>query len=188
MNDETNAKSTSGGMFGHIMRRLLHVSIILIPIIYYCFINSKIVVCALLVVLVIFEAWRIYNKKVLFGQRKHEFNHISSFAWGLFAAGLVLLFAPKAFAYPILISCAIVDPLLGEIRQFEISKYIIAFIGVAVTILIWYALQHCLPTAWYWPLIMGPIIVASEWPNLRYIDDNAMMQLVPLILVIMFVI
>ena len=62
--DATHASSTVGGMLGHVLRRLLHLSIILIPLIYYSFINSKFVVVIILIAVAAFEWWRIYNMKV----------------------------------------------------------------------------------------------------------------------------
>ncbi|MCH9644806.1 MAG: hypothetical protein K0U23_08135 [Gammaproteobacteria bacterium] len=191
----THAKTTVGGLWGHLFRRFIHVGIISIPLVYYYVVvsvanryqfNPKIVVWVILVAIWIFEFFRIRYRKVLFAQRQHEATHLSSFGWGMSASCIVLLFAPKAFAYPVLISCAIIDPLLGELRHLLKIPCLVAIIGILATIGIWYLTRAWLPIAWWWPLIMGPITVAAEWPNLKLIDDNAMIQLVPLVVVLLF--
>ena len=190
----THAGSTVGGMKGHLFRRGLHIGIIFIPILYYCVIqpiandydfNSKVVVLVLLVAVLLFEFIRIRHHKVLFAQRHHEATHLSSFGWGMSASCIVLLLAPKSFAYPILISCAIIDPLLGEMRRVIKASCCVATAGVLVAIGIWYVTRYWLPIAWWWPLLMGPVTVAAEWPSIKWIDDNAMIQLVPLLVVLL---
>lgn len=97
--------------------------------------------------------------------------------------GLVILFTTPKFAIPIITAYAIGDPLLGELRETSLSKIWIAVIGVAVITGIWCFCSVWLGTPLWLAFIMGPITVAAEWPCLKWIDDNALMQLVPLLII-----
>ena len=187
---------TRGRALGHWLRRSLHIGTFIIPLIYYPYAQSiaavfhltpRSLLWCLIILLVVLEALRLIKGWVAFGQRSYEAKQISSFSWAAVSICLVLLFAPgKMYGIPIIWSCAFTDPLLGELRRLRVSKIIITVIGVIFTAGIW-----CLCTWWFgtpgwWAIIMGPFIVAAEWPNIRWIDDNAMMQLLPLLLVCLF--
>lgn len=176
---------TRGGWLGHWVRRFLHVGMIVVPGLYYYFGVSRLALWVLLLLLIVLEMVRLVKGFQIFGQREHESKRISSFAWGAGALLIVLLFAPKMFAYPIVATCALVDPLMGELRRFQLSSWSVAVAGVLLTMLIWLLAWHWLMTPWWWAIIMGPLSVAAEWPQLKWIDDNAMMQLIPLVVVLL---
>lgn len=93
---------------------------------------------------------------------------------------------------PILWTLGIVDPLLGELkghgaigrrvrrgRGFTLPER--TCLAVAVAWLIWALIGVVTGRAVWWIVaLMGPIAVAAEYPKLVFIDDNAMMELVPL--------
>ena len=69
---------------------------------------------------------------------------------------------------------------MGELRRANwSSKYVIviAYIG---TILIWVSCHYFLGTPLFIAPFIAAIVVASEWPRLTWIDDNATMLLIPL--------
>ena len=175
---------TRGGWFGHWARRGLHVGMILVPWVYYTYRIPSIVLWLLLFVVVVVEVIRFIWGIQFFGQRAHEVKRISSFAWGAVSLFLVLLLTQPMFAYPIVAACALVDPLLGELRRFSLSSWLIALIGILFIVGLWLLAWQWCGTPWWWSIIMGPLIVAAEWPNIKWIDDNAMMQLAPLIVVL----
>lgn len=186
---------TKGGIKGHVVRRLIHVCTFLIPLVYYFWLEPittvlKItpgqVVIIIVAIILILENIRLKMHLTFFGQRPHEARGISSFAWGTFSIGLVLLFAPgPQFGIPIIWSCAFADPVLGELKSLGI-KYIITFIvGFLLISLIWWLCHQWLNTPVLWAPIMGIIITLVEKPNFKWIDDNALMQLVPLGIVLL---
>lgn len=96
-----------------------------------------------------------------------------------------MLLAPgKQYAIPIIWSCAIVDPLLGELRRTQLSRTWIVFIGIVVVMLIWGLASWWFKLDWLLVLLMGPLVVILEWPNFRWLDDNALVQLVPLLVIL----
>ena len=99
-----------GGMSGHIFRRLFHLAMCVLPILYfeygesfadYLGISLDEVVAGVVIVAAIGEALRLKLGFTVFGQREYESKQVSALAWGALAIGLVFLVVPtKAYAYP----------------------------------------------------------------------------------------
>lgn len=182
---------TKGGVPAHIARRFFHLSMILVPFFYYHFLihlfflpTLKITLILFLFLVILFEIIRVRLGIVLFAQRLHEATHFSAFGWTMLSLGLILLFSPSpAYSFAIIISCALADPLLGELRARQIDAWKIASMGMLVVLIVWLAVAHFYHIAYAWAFLMAPITVAVEWPSLKWIDDNAMMMLVPLVIV-----
>jgi len=190
-----HTEQTVGGLGGHILRRLIHIATALAPILYYAYaepvarflhLTPKLILLIIFVLNIIFEVIRLSFGWTLIGHRRHEKKYISSFAWGIFSICLVLMLAPsRIFAIPIIWSCAIGDPVLGELRRTTLNRTWIVFIGMIVIVAIWLISSWWLGTPWRLALLMGPLIVGLEWPTIKWIDDNALMQLVPLVIILL---
>jgi hypothetical protein len=185
-----------GGRAAHLVRRLIHLSSILLLWLYYQFganiarffglsLAQLIWLCLALVMAL--EALRLAGGWVVFGQRNYETERISAFTWGVIGMGLVLLFAPgREFAIPIICAYAIGDPLLGELRRSHLSRTVVIILGILVLALIWWLAHIWLNTPLWLVFIMPPLTLAAEWPCLHWIDDNALMQLIPLAVILFF--
>jgi len=186
---------TKGGLFGHVLRRIIHISMVFVPFLYYFYgetiansfaisLNSLVVIT--LIIILLLEGIRLIFNITLLGQRQHEAKQISSFAWGAMGLCMVLLFAPgKAYGIPIIACLALVDPLMGELRRLKIHRIIVALIGIVVAGLIWLLSAYLLGTPFWIVWVIAPLTIAAEWPNLKWIDDNATMQLIPLIIILL---
>lgn len=191
----THAEHTVGGILGHLLRRGVHVAIAITPWLYYTYgdlvgdwfhLTSKQLLWAIIAVVTFFEILRLKLGWTVFGQRQYEKKRISSFVWGVWSVCLVLLLAPdKKFAIPIIWSCALVDPIIGELRHISMRPVWIALIGIVTVMIIWWLATWWWQTPWLLALLMGPLTVWLEWPSFRWIDDNALMQLVPLLVIIL---
>ena len=185
-----------GGAYGHYFRRLVHVGFLsLFPWISFhwggaiaSFFGVSWAVCLLLVlgVFVIFELLRIRFKWVAYGQRQHERAHICSMSWAIFAVVPVLLLAPKVYAYAIMLTCAWVDPLMGEMRLYHQRPVLVALCGFALALGIWLGVLAFFSMPIGLAFVCAPLMVLAEWPSLFWIDDNALMMLAPLIVLQLF--
>ena len=116
-----------GGMKGHIFRRIFHLSMFFIPIVYfeygmdfadYVDLTLHEVVSAIVIIAAIGEGIRLKLGFTVFGQRDYESGQVSALAWGALGIGLVLLVVPtKEYAYPLIFSLTFGDPFMGEIRR-----------------------------------------------------------------------
>ena len=197
-----HVENTIGGTRGHVLRRITHLSMIILPFIYYWHGNQiaelvteiieietsrEGVVLIALSLLVIIEVIRLFFGIAILGQRTYEKRQISALAWGGISVCICFLFAPLGgykeayIGLPIIFTISIVDPLLGETRRIFESDKLVILIAFIVGFLIWILSSFFLQTPIWLSLIMPPLAIASEWPSLKYIDDNATMILIPLI-------
>lgn len=180
---------------GHFFRRLLHFLIMIVPIFYYSYgatFSQKLslapeqLVSLLVILTLLFESLRLINRWQIFGQRDYEMESISAAAWTVFAMGLVLLQAPKIGVYggalgiPLIVSFCFADPIMGEMRLIGASCGKVIFSGALAVSLVWIACVFLLGTPWWIIPMIVPLTVAAELPNLPWVDDNAVMLLVPL--------
>ncbi len=191
----TNPVETSvGGMKGHILRRTIHLSMILIPYTYFAHGETvaetvgltleQAVACVILIALVA-EAIRLKLGITIFGQRDYEAKQISALAWGAVGVGLVLLLAPhEAYAWPIIVSLSLGDPFMGELRRKDFTDRQVMIYATTLIMAIWLTCWWQFDTPLWVAIIAAPISMISEWPRLRFIDDNATMVLIPLALIL----
>lgn len=186
------ASHTKGGTIAHFVRRIIHVSMLAIPFFYYNFLIPRtslkilqLIILALIFFVFLFEKLRIRMRLVLFAQRLHEATHISAFAWTMLAMGLLLLLSPsESMSIPIVATCALIDPLLGEMRLQHMHTKIIIAAGIFSAWMVWILCAWVYHFPLWLGIVIAPITVAVEWPTFKWIDDNALMLLVPLFVVL----
>lgn len=177
----------------HLLRRLIHLSGLLVLWFYYqCadqlaqFLKIPLpyLIYFCLLFIIILEILRLAQGWIIFGQRYYEKKNISAFAWSAIGMALVLLFAPeKEFAIPIISAYALGDPVLGELRRTKLPNIVIIMTGILFISGIWWLSSLWFGTPGWLALIMGFITVAAEWPCIPWIDDNALIQIIPLIVI-----
>ncbi|MGB1587349.1 MAG: hypothetical protein ACPHJD_00880 [Poseidonia sp.] len=192
----TNPVETSvGGMRGHLLRRGIHLSMAALPFVYFTYGESvadsigwelQQVVAGVVLFALVAEGIRLKLGITVFGQRDYEAKQVSALAWGAVGVGFVLLLAPhEAYAYPLILSLALGDPLMGELRRKGISSRNVMVYSTAALWAIWLASSALFGTPVWMAFLLAPVCMISEWPRLRYIDDNATMVLIPLALVLL---
>lgn len=185
-----------GGVSGHLLRRGIHLAMSFLPFLYFEFgedvadmvsLTLEQVVSCVILLAVFGEALRLRMGWTVVGQRSYEAKQVSALAWGALGVGMVFLLTPDpAYAYPLILSLSLGDPLLGELRRKESSTQTVILAGVLGIAVIWAGCAYLVETPWLFVPLMAPICVAAEWPRLRYIDDNATMLLIPLAVVLIF--
>ncbi len=199
--DIDHVEHSVGGFGGHAFRRLTHVSMAAIPLIYYTSGDDvaghfsvgldELVSYVFFLVLVI-EAVRLRFGIIIVGQREYESKQISAFAWGAFAVCLALLvtgmepFASGSglksgiYGIPLIFGLTFVDPLMGEIKRQKQDMRLAITTGLAASYAIWVGCSFWLGTPLWACILLAPLTVLGELPRVKYIDDNAMMILFPL--------
>jgi len=183
-------EQSKGGVYGHVLRRGIHLGLSFIPFIYFEFgkdfanmvgLNLPQFVSAIIIALIIAEAIRLKFSITIFGQREYEAHQVSALGWGAIGIGLVILMAPaEEYIWPLILSLSLGDPLMGELRRkgFE-DKQVMIYSTIAIAV-IWMTCWHFFATPLWLVPLMAPLCMISEWPRLRWIDDNATMVLIPL--------
>ena len=183
-----------GGMSGHVLRRGIHLAMSFLPFLYFEFgedvadavsLTLEQVVSSVILIAIFGEALRLKMGWTIVGQRSYEAKQVSALAWGALGVGMVFLLTPEPeYAYPLILSLSLGDPLLGELRRKGASTQTVILAGTLGIAVIWAACAVWVATPWVLVPLMAPICVAAEWPRLRYIDDNATMLLIPLTVVL----
>ena len=185
-----------GGMGGHVFRRSIHVGMSFLPLIFFEYGESISELVGLTVpqfmstmvfLLFLLEGLRLSFGITIYGQREYEARQISALGWGAFGIGMVFLLAPvEAYAWPIILSLSLGDPFLGEMRRRGIETRNVILSSVVFLFFVWVACWHFFSPPLWLAFLFAPLCVASEWPRLRYIDDNATMVLIPLGMILLF--
>ena len=189
-----------GGIKGHVLRRVIHVSMVFVPVIYYTqgadravsqsvsvLEFSSYIVLAILMIEIIRLKFRI----TIIGQRKYESRQVSAFAWGALAIWVTMLitnFHPFTagsgidaglYGIPIIFGLALVDPVMGEMRRLRGTRSAIAA-GTIISFIVWIGCHLWLATPLWVSLLLAPLTVIGELPSVKFIDDNATIILLPL--------
>jgi hypothetical protein len=179
---------TKGKIFGHIIRRLIHIfCIVSITFLYYHFLpyftEYKYYVLLLsLLTLSLFECIRIKCRWVLLGMREFEAKTVCSAAWSIFGLIFIFLFAPAAsYTYPVAVLAAVIDPLSGELKGRMPVSVLICLLFV-VAMLLWFFVAHRL---FAWPMLYGVLVVSvtilMDFIKWQKLDDNFTMLVAPFI-------
>lgn len=185
---------------GHWLRRFFHIMTALIPVVYYCYLPAiaarwnttpQLIVLFVLGFVLIFEGMRLLFGFHVYGQRHYESRRISSAVLVFISIGFVVLFAPQVGVYgaglglPIICSCSLGDPLMGEARILGWRPSYVVLSGVLLVSLIWIVGVFVLATpVWIIPFMIS-VIVFAETVLSRWLDDNVGMLILPLILLIL---
>ncbi|ETO25082.1 hypothetical protein RFI_12062 [Reticulomyxa filosa] len=171
-------------------------------------INVSKALSIVILVQIVLEAVRIKYGVIIFGQREYERKQVCAQAWGTISTCIVLMLAyPRAFsikpmftsstlhsknnsktyacyaqiALPIIWGLGFGDPLIGELKRLGVSLKLRSAIAILVLMVIYLIAFLWCGTPFWLMFILPPIAVAAEYPKLTFIDDNAMMLLVPLL-------
>ncbi len=170
-------------------RRILH-SMAWIYLIFYLFpthilgTHRKYFLLLLIILILSFEALRIYFGFKVFGMRSYEKRRIAAYAWATMAAAFALLFFPIHLTVLCLIGMGIVDPVIGEIKKYKSRLY------PYIPLTLWFIIGIIILTIFTeFDLIVilslsavGAITaVGIENPKLL-IDDDFLMVVVPLVI------
>lgn len=183
----------------HCIRRSMHLSIAIFPFIYFWYkdflssylnVNINHLIILLVIAVISLDINRLFKRKLIISQRMYEKHVISSMAWTTVGVSFVLLLAPRiglhgaAIGVPLILSLAVADPLMGECRILNLAKSMVIAVGLFSVALVWISSAYFLGTPWQLIPFIVPITVASEVISFPWIDDNAMMLLVPLLVLI----
>ena len=129
------------------------------------------------------EVVRIALRIPIFGMRGYESERISAYAWGTMGLLLGFLLFPMILVIPVFCGMAWIDPLCAWSRKAKIYPWLPAIGYAAVFAGLLFA-QRALAIAEVvaFTAIAVPLAILSEYPDLRWIDDDFLMTVVPLVI------
>ena len=136
--------------------------------------------------IVIIEYLRLSGVFALDGMREYESSRVAGFVW--FATGTcTLLFFyeigvfPEIFAVSTIIMASLVDPLIGECNK-KYGDLQGFFSGFIASVLIYQLIIGSL----FYSLIGGLVAVLVERPKFKWLDDDLLMQIFPILIMTIF--
>lgn len=153
-------------------------------ILYYLFpeklffgIPREIFLILLFFVPVVTEVNRLVRKRGFLGLHEREESKLASYFWFAITAAILMAFFPQKIAAPCIVSAALIDPLLGELKKF--GKIFAFILAIGASFLIFSAFEYSI-----WLAFVAAIAgVFAEYPNHKLLDDDLLMQLVPAIII-----
>jgi hypothetical protein len=173
-----------------IVRRLSHALIALAPLYYaipedlpYIGLRRWVLLIAFFVAVSMFEAMRLWKGIMFLGLRPHERDQIASFAWAAAGITIVLWLFPHEIATAALIGMAIVDPLIGELRNstdariaVTVSSGVYLLLGISALLL---SGEMSFLFAGALACVGAAVAIASENLEIKHIDDDFLMAVLP---------
>ena len=128
------------------------------------------------------EVVRIALRIPIFGMRGYESERISAYAWGTMGLLLGFLLFPMILVIPVFCGMAWIDPLAAWSRRtgrypwLPAIGYATVFAGVLLAVGTLNPAEAAALTA-----IAAPVALLAEYPDIRVVDDDFLMTVVPLL-------
>ena len=136
--------------------------------------------------IVLIEYFRLSGVFALDGMRDYESSRIAGFVWFATGTCAILFFYeigvfPEIFAVSTIIMASLVDPLIGECNK-KYGDLQGFFTGFIVSVLIYQLIIGSL----FYSLIGGLVAVLVERPKFKWLDDDLLMQIFPILIMTIF--
>lgn len=202
--DKLKLTSTLGGRQGLLIRRFYHILAgALAPLLLYGYAQDLAeyfdtttdrFYFTIWVAQAFLESLRLYYGCIFFGLRRFERSQLSSQFWGCSGVLAVLSFAPwrnhgatfvdRAYiGLPITWGLAFFDPFVGEMKVRGYSTPIRIIMSIMFCYLLWFLGWYFLDTPRSLCTFLPLIVVAAEYPNCLFVDDNILICTIPLLCV-----
>ena len=125
---------------------------------------------------------RIALRIPVFGLRKYEAGRVSAYAWGTIGLALGFAFFPMVLVIPAFCGMAWIDPLCAWSRRTGRFPWLpaIAYAAVFASLLVIVGKLNPLELGAL-TAIATPVALLAEYPDIRVVDDDFLMTIVPLI-------
>jgi len=172
-----------------VARRIFHVAVSL-SVLYYWFpkrvvelgVSREEIAVAGVIALAVLEVLRLLKGKLVFPMREYERRQIGGHFWLVLGCAVALIFFEQRFVMLTILGTTLVDPLIGELRLRSFPR-----LAVVAGFLAWCAVATAavaaasLATPFYLIPVGAAFAVGAEHRKIRYLDDNFLMNLVPLL-------
>jgi len=143
---------------------------------------KRFLIVSILLTLVLLDLYRMKRAISPSGFREYETSRFGSYIYFGIGTCILLLLFPQQIAIPCIVSSALVDPVIGEVRR---KHFLLAYLlGFGIGFLIFYSVWLTSEISIQVSLISASLLVLSELKKNRYLDDDLLTQIVPAIFLI----
>jgi len=145
-------------------------------------ISKVLVLLIILLSFLIAETIRISFKISFPGLRDYERGQITAYTWGGIGLTIALVFFHQSLVIVSVCAMAWIDPLCALSRRRRLYPYLPLICYAILAITIFWVIGNSNPIKTLALAAVGSIAgILSEYPNLKYVDDDFMMIVFPLI-------
>jgi hypothetical protein len=181
--------SANGYTENIIARRVLHIFSPIFLVYYFVpedtwiGLAKEVLLLVILLAVLVSELVRIIFRPRIFGLKHFEQKQISAYVWASFGFAMAFLLFESVLVVPVIFGMAWIDPLCGWLRRKKRGYPLVPLVGYAVMMMFTLLLisDFSLPKVIMMGLASSPVAIASEYPNLRYMDDDFTMVFFPLL-------
>jgi dolichol kinase len=147
-------------------------------------VRKELCLLVLLLLLLVSEAVRLHSGRTFFGLREYEGRQLSAYTWAGIGMTMALILFPMAFVICAVVGMGWTDPLIGELRQKWKKAYpalpILVYFTITISCLRIFS-DISLWSQFFLAGIATAVALLSERPALKYVDDDFLMLMVPLL-------
>jgi len=177
--------------YDHVFRRAFHLCAPLF-LVYYLFpddmwgigISNQAFLLFCFAILMVVEGVRLARGRVFFGLREYEKKQLSAYAWAGIAITIAFLFFPPVFVVVVVIGMGWTDPLIGELRRHWKKAYPalpIAVYFIITVVCLWLFSDIPLFVMLFLASLTTAVAILVEYPQIKAVDDDFLMLIVPLV-------
>ncbi len=178
-----------------LLRRIIHVSgaavllYFVIPSGFFVVASTEEILLGLLAAVLVIEVLRLAFGLELATVREYESRRVGGYVYYSVALTAAVLLFPEPIAAAVVLGTALVDPLMGEIREHPRAHRLYPSVPVALYAGLAFV---ALVGIGRWPVGTSALLavaaaaaaVASERPRLRWVDDDLVMTIVPALVLV----
>lgn len=179
------------------LRRFCHIACSCIPFFYFLVLSPQLnhsetvlhqLLLSVLAMILMLDGTRLAFGVTVIGQRDYEYHRYASLTGLLVGMVLVLWWAPyHQLAIAIILTATLVDPVMGIMRRCNCSLLIRCVVGVSLVILLWVGVGVLEVMSMICVVMLAVLTVFIENYQLTWLDDNFLMQVIPLSVVLMII-
>lgn len=179
------------------LRRFCHIACSCIPFFYFLVLSPQLnhsetvlhqLLLSVLAMILMLDGARVAFGVTVIGQRDYEHHRYASLTGLLVGIVLVLWWAPyHQLAIAIILTATLVDPVMGIMRRCDCSLLIRCVVGVSLVILLWVGVGVLEVMSMTYIFMLAMLTVFIENYQLTWLDDNLLVQVIPLGVVLMII-
>jgi hypothetical protein len=174
--------------YGALARRMVHISAPFFLV--YYFLPSplwpggptrEVGLLLIMIAALLFELARLLIGFKVPGMRWYEAEQMSAGAWAAVALTVAFLFFPFSYSAAVIIGMAVVDPLISKVRGTGWYPYVPFLVHLAIVLTVFVLILPLSAQLVLAGVVTSAIAIAAESIKTRYVDDDFLMIVVPLV-------
>jgi hypothetical protein len=144
---------------------------------------KNIALLVILLVVLLSDFVRILLGLGFYGLRSYECARISAYSWASLAFAIAFIAFRFELVVPVIFGMAWIDPLCGYLRKKKKGYPLVPIIAYAILafLILYFLSDFYILKVVILAVVGSTVAIASEYPNLKHMDDDFLMVIMPLL-------